>query len=235
MSAETKTVTYQHLYSLCSVKLMVHWFQIIRERRFQMYDDQMNTLQNIYEAVALDDPAHAPVDPPQGVVLVEAMAKVQRINSDTSLNKSNFVHGHIISRFPTEQIRRRGEQGGPPIAIFYGGSDTLLDMNVLLRGLAFPVTALRGWLKHPDETWDGSDCHIMLDDVSTDGFPLAKTLFDSRERNHPLKAEVTKNASPVCMLKCVPEYEHLCFLWGDHLPQQIYPDIIGLLTSFGQA
>eukprot|EP01079_Euglenida_sp_SAG-EU17-18_P011180 gene11180-2027_t len=30
---------YRHLYSTCSVKAVVHWFQIMRTGRFQMYDD----------------------------------------------------------------------------------------------------------------------------------------------------------------------------------------------------
>ena len=197
-----------------------------------MYDDQMNTLQNIYQAVTFDNNTVETADQPEGVVLTEAISKVRKINADTSLNKSNFVHGHIISRFPTEQIQRRVDHPGPPIAIFYGGSDTLLDMDALLRGLSFPVKSLRGWLKHPDETFDGPDCNIMTQEISVDGFPTAKTLYDGRQNKHQLKAEVNKNASPVVMLKCVPVYEHLCFLWGDHLPQQIYPDILGLLASF---
>ncbi|KAI8368153.1 Alpha/Beta hydrolase protein [Radiomyces spectabilis] len=39
MTAEQKLVSYQHLYSLTSVKSLVHWFQIIRTGRFQMYDE----------------------------------------------------------------------------------------------------------------------------------------------------------------------------------------------------
>ncbi|CAO3647601.1 unnamed protein product [Mucor fragilis] len=39
MSADQKTVSYQHLYSLTSVKSLVHWFQIIRTGQFQMYDE----------------------------------------------------------------------------------------------------------------------------------------------------------------------------------------------------
>ena len=30
---------YYHLYSYCSVKASIHWFQIIKARRFQMFDD----------------------------------------------------------------------------------------------------------------------------------------------------------------------------------------------------
>lgn len=34
-----KTIAYQHLYAFTSSKLIVHWFQIMRSRGFQMYDE----------------------------------------------------------------------------------------------------------------------------------------------------------------------------------------------------
>ncbi|KAI9280023.1 Alpha/Beta hydrolase protein [Sporodiniella umbellata] len=39
MSPAQKAVSYQHLYSTTSVKSLVHWFQIIRCGKFQMYDE----------------------------------------------------------------------------------------------------------------------------------------------------------------------------------------------------
>lgn len=44
MSTDQKTVSYQHLYSLTSVKSLVHWFQIIRTGQFQMYDEMPSRL-----------------------------------------------------------------------------------------------------------------------------------------------------------------------------------------------
>lgn len=44
MTADQKTVSYQHLYSLTSVKSLVHWFQIIRTGQFQMYDEMPSRL-----------------------------------------------------------------------------------------------------------------------------------------------------------------------------------------------
>jgi pimeloyl-ACP methyl ester carboxylesterase len=40
ITAEQKMAAYSHLYSYTSVKSVVHWFQIIRRGRFQMYDDE---------------------------------------------------------------------------------------------------------------------------------------------------------------------------------------------------
>lgn len=39
MTHSQKRIHYQHLYSFASVKSVVHWFQIIRSSKFQMFDD----------------------------------------------------------------------------------------------------------------------------------------------------------------------------------------------------
>lgn len=41
-----KLISYSHLYSATSVKVVVHWFQIIRNKTFQMYDDSISISQN---------------------------------------------------------------------------------------------------------------------------------------------------------------------------------------------
>ncbi|KAG1092562.1 hypothetical protein G6F42_019173 [Rhizopus arrhizus] len=44
MSQDQKLVGYQHLFSMTSVKSIVHWFQIISSGRFQMYDETPSLL-----------------------------------------------------------------------------------------------------------------------------------------------------------------------------------------------
>ncbi|KAI9363146.1 Alpha/Beta hydrolase protein [Pilaira anomala] len=44
ITQEQKIVSYQHLFSLTSVKSIVHWFQIIGSGRFQMYDEATSLL-----------------------------------------------------------------------------------------------------------------------------------------------------------------------------------------------
>lgn len=39
-----KLAAYAHLYSFASVKSVVHWFQIMRNGKFQMYDDDVQAL-----------------------------------------------------------------------------------------------------------------------------------------------------------------------------------------------
>jgi len=40
-----KPILYSHLYSYGSVKNLVHWFQITRMKRFQMFDDKVRTME----------------------------------------------------------------------------------------------------------------------------------------------------------------------------------------------
>ncbi|CAG8601432.1 5148_t:CDS:2 [Diversispora eburnea] len=89
ISETQKAIGYYHLYSCTSVKCIVHWFQIIKSRTFQMYDEL----------------------PPFS--LTAAL-------------------GHSCQRFPTQQITT-------PIAVFYGGKDSLGDMSMLLKQIPTPV------------------------------------------------------------------------------------------------
>ncbi|KAH7409787.1 Alpha/Beta hydrolase protein [Phaeosphaeria sp. MPI-PUGE-AT-0046c] len=82
-----KLAAYPHLYSFTSTKSVVHWFQIIRNGVFQMYDDE------------------AP-------------------NPITS-NRSKY---YKVAKFPTKNIKT-------PIVLVYGGSDSLVDINVMLKEL----------------------------------------------------------------------------------------------------
>jgi lysosomal acid lipase/cholesteryl ester hydrolase len=42
ISTTQKIAAYAHLYSTTSTKSVVHWFQIMRNATFQMYDDDIN-------------------------------------------------------------------------------------------------------------------------------------------------------------------------------------------------
>ncbi|OCL04390.1 alpha/beta-hydrolase, partial [Glonium stellatum] len=81
-----KLAAYPHLYSFTSTKSVVHWFQIIRNGVFQMYDDE------------------APL-------------------AITNRNKY-----YKIAKFPTRNIKT-------PIVLVYGGSDSLVDISVMLKEL----------------------------------------------------------------------------------------------------
>jgi lysosomal acid lipase/cholesteryl ester hydrolase len=87
ISQHQKLAAYPHLYSFTSTKSVVHWFQIIRNGVFQMYDDE------------------AP-------------------NPITS-NRSKY---YKVAKFPTKNIKT-------PIVLVYGGSDSLVDIKVMLKEL----------------------------------------------------------------------------------------------------
>jgi lysosomal acid lipase/cholesteryl ester hydrolase len=87
ISPEQKLAAYPHLYSFTSTKSVVHWFQIIRNGVFQMYDDE----------------APNPV----------------------MSNRSKY---YKVAKFPTKNIKT-------PIVLVYGGSDSLVDINVMLKEL----------------------------------------------------------------------------------------------------
>jgi lysosomal acid lipase/cholesteryl ester hydrolase len=83
-----KLAAYPHLYSFTSTKSVVHWFQIIRNGKFQMYDDE--------------------VQAPWSV--------------------SDGARFYKVPRFPTRNIKT-------PIVMIYGGSDSLVDINIMLKEL----------------------------------------------------------------------------------------------------
>lgn len=83
-----KLAAYMHLYSFTSTKSVVHWFQIIRNKNFQFYDDEL----------------HAPF---------------------SIVDNERF---YKPVKYPTRNIKT-------PIVLLYGGSDSLINIDVILRGL----------------------------------------------------------------------------------------------------
>ncbi|KAK0655918.1 alpha/beta-hydrolase [Cercophora newfieldiana] len=88
ISTSQKLAAYPHLYSFTSTKSVVHWFQIIRTKSFQMYDDD--------------------VHPP---IILSSSSKYTK-----------------VAKYPTRNIKT-------PVVLVYGGSDSLVDIKVMLREL----------------------------------------------------------------------------------------------------
>ncbi|KAE9968036.1 hypothetical protein EG328_007812 [Venturia inaequalis] len=112
-----KLAAYPHLYSFTSTKSVVHWFQIIRNSKFQMYDDEYQT------PWALSDSARF----------------------------------YKVARFPTKNIKT-------PIVMVYGGSDSLVDIDVMLKELP------RHTIVHEIPHYEHLD-FLWGDDVATLVFP----------------------------------------------------------------
>lgn len=126
ISPHQKLAAYPHLYSFTSTKSVVHWFQIIRNKSFQMYDDD----------------TQAPL----------------------SLGASERYYK--VAKFPTRNIKT-------PIVLVYGGSDSLVDITVMLREL-------------PKHT----------------------------------------------VAKQIPHFEHLDFLWGEHVDTLVFPQVFDALEAY---
>lgn len=94
-----KLAAYPHLYSFTSTKSVVHWFQIIRNKSFQMFDDETSNAFSIGASDRYYKPA----------------------------------------KFPTRNIKT-------PIVLVYGGSDSLVDIKVMLREL--PKHTMATEIKH---------------------------------------------------------------------------------------
>eukprot|EP01006_Ploeotia_vitrea_P028555 TRINITY_DN61232_c0_g1_i1.p1 TRINITY_DN61232_c0_g1~~TRINITY_DN61232_c0_g1_i1.p1 ORF type:complete len:505 (-),score=31.17 TRINITY_DN61232_c0_g1_i1:1223-2737(-) len=83
ISSRDKSFLYHHLYSTSSVKVVIHWCQILRANRFQMFDERANGF-------------------PSG--------------------------GYVPIAYPLHQI-------SCPVALFYGGSDSLPDSAYIVQGV----------------------------------------------------------------------------------------------------
>lgn len=107
IAANQKLAAYPHLYSFTSTKSVVHWFQIIRNKCFQMYDDDV----------------HQPM----------------------SLSKTNKYSK--VAKYPTRNIRT-------PVVLVYGGSDSLVDIKIMLRELPASTVATEiPHYEHLDFLW----------------------------------------------------------------------------------
>jgi lysosomal acid lipase/cholesteryl ester hydrolase len=107
ISPSQKLAAYPHLYSFTSTKSVVHWFQIIRTKSFQMYDDDV-----------------------QPVISLSSVSKYTK-----------------VAKFPTRNIKT-------PIVLVYGGSDSLVDINVMLKELPSHTVATEiPHYEHLDFLW----------------------------------------------------------------------------------
>ncbi|KAL6718881.1 cholesterol esterase [Lecanora helva] len=133
-----KLAAYPHLYSFTSTKCVVHWFQIIRNKSFQMYDDD--------------------------------------VQAPLSLGASDRYYK--VAKFPTRNIKT-------PIVLVYGGSDSLVDIKVMLKELPRHTVAKEiAHFEHLDFLW-GQEVESLV-------FPhVFEALTTYAGRNHILPRELT--------------------------------------------
>lgn len=128
ISTAQKLAAYPHLYSYTSTKSVVHWFQIIRNKSFQMYDDDVGP----------------------------------------TLNLGGMARYYKPAKFPTRNIQT-------PIVLAYGGSDSLVDIDVMLKELpSHTVASSIPHYEHLDFLW-ARDVHKLV-------FPR---VFEALRDHHP--------------------------------------------------
>ena len=144
ITAHQKLAAYPHLYSYTSTKSVVHWFQIIRNKSFQMYDDD--------------------------------------VQAPLSLGAADRYYK--VAKFPTRNIKT-------PIVLVYGGSDSLVDIKVMLKELPRHTVAKEvPHFEHLDFLW--------AQDVDTLVFPhVFKALEDYSGvdliKRRPFKFRLARN------------------------------------------
>ncbi|KAI9777962.1 MAG: cholesterol esterase [Geoglossum umbratile] len=154
---DQKLAAYPHLYSFTSTKSVVHWFQIIRNKCFQMYDDDV--------------------------------AAPLAIGGSSKYYK--------VAKFPTRNIKT-------PIVLVYGGSDSLVDIQVMLKELPKHTVAQEiPHFEHLDFLW-GNDVNKLvfpyvfdaLDSYSDPERPKERhPLFKTIRRGSLLRSEVQQPPS----------------------------------------
>ncbi|KAA8647100.1 hypothetical protein EYZ11_010277 [Aspergillus tanneri] len=128
-----KMAGYLHLFSFTSTKSVVHWFQMIRHKNFQFYDDEIQA--------------------PFSVVASERFYKPVK--------------------YPTKNIRT-------PIVLLYGGSDSLVDINVMLKELPRATMAKKiAKYEHLDFLWAKDVDQLVFHHV----FEALELYSSNRERD----------------------------------------------------
>ncbi|KAG0640550.1 Alpha/Beta hydrolase protein [Tuber brumale] len=147
ISLPQKIAAYSKLYSFTSVKSVVHWFQIIRNKSFQMYDDDIQS--------------------PIAAFAGRGFYKV--------------------AKFPTRNITT-------PITLVYGGNDSLVDIDVMLRELPGHTVAKEvEHYEHLDFLW-AKDVHKLVFPHVLEALG-AYSARDDREKTSEFYPKLVSNCS----------------------------------------
>lgn len=143
-----KLAAYPHLYSFTSTKSVVHWFQIIRQGSFQMFDDEI-----------------------QG-----------------PFGSSEGRRYYKVPKFPTRNIKS-------PVVLLYGGSDSLVDIKVMLKELPNHTIAQEvPHYEHLDFLWAGDVDRCVFPNV-VDALDFHARPLDYEKRAKDPAVRVTRYSS----------------------------------------
>lgn len=88
ISQQQKDRCFQHLYSYTSVKLIVHWFQIMRAGRFQAYDDAYNQSR---DHVVPAYPTAFNIKTPMAIFhgSADSLSNIEKLSEDVNIKGTN--------------------------------------------------------------------------------------------------------------------------------------------------
>ncbi|KAJ2672222.1 cholesterol esterase [Coemansia sp. RSA 1085] len=213
LSQETKCITYWHLYSYTSVKAIVHWMQIIRRGELQMYDEDPPVYQLLWAPTSSSRSPHlfeqsvgdlSLGSDQSAEVLPKAARSLRKYSRPPRLPRSaqsirirQYSAGaltHWNNPYPLNKISTR-------VSLFYGGSDSLSSVNLLLKDLngATPVEPhCFAHYEHMDFLW--------ADTVGMLVYPKVLDALGIRESTHSLLAPLSPYAaSPLVSTSEKPE------------------------------
>ena len=132
-----KLAAYPHLYSSASVKSVVHWFQIMRNAKFQMYDDDVQRVMLIRRAAKPSGvTAYAPARFPTRNIV----SPIVLLYGDADSLVDVDVMLHELPKRNTQARRLRG----------YEHLDVIWGDNVHKDVIPHVVSALREFCVAPD-------------------------------------------------------------------------------------
>ncbi|KAJ2451547.1 cholesterol esterase [Coemansia sp. RSA 2336] len=202
LSQETKCITYWHLYSYTSVKAIVHWMQIIRRGELQMYDEDPPVYQLLWASTSSSRSPHLfeqsvgdlrsndrDVEHKTARSLRKYSRPPRLPRSARSMRIRQYSAGaltHWNNPYPLDKISTR-------VSLFYGGSDSLSSVNLLLKDLdgATPVEShCFAHYEHMDFLW--------ADTVGMLVYPKVLDALGVHEPTHSLLAPLSPYpASPL--------------------------------------
>lgn len=176
ISYAQKLAAYAHLYSYASVKSVVHWFQIMRESTFQMYDDDLGSVWSVLQTHAQSRLTSRTASKSDSSTPTEVSVSLPISDQEESADgldglqseSARFLSARHTPRLPTNTrtrsyrpVRFPTQNITTPIVLVYGTADSLVDIDSMLIELpehSTTVVTLDGY-EHLDVLW-GSNIHV---------------------------------------------------------------------------
>jgi len=207
VAPEDRPVLFSHIYSMSSVKSVVHWFQIMRHRRFHMFQTWTSSRAAATEAMFSDsgegepgrDPGVEPSPSPSPSPSPEASPLLDAASSP-SCSPTLARAAWPEEGWPTTANAQQKQQQHLHRAGLRAASRRVYQSRVCAD---YPLSQIRCPLH---VLWGGSD-HL------------------------PDTAWLLARLPPHATQRCLEGYEHLDFIYSRDALTQVYPDVIARINE----